>query len=369
MSTLTVRSRLFVALSLALAVTACSDRSGPTAGPTAPEVQAAVLPGTAQFDQEVGAALAAQARFGDELMTRPGVVGTAVGLDAAGRPGLIVLVENASVDVPGRLGGVGVRPLITGTIHALQEADPRAKGGGRGGGGGTVLDRTARLPRPVPIGVSTGHPSITAGTIGARVTNGTSVFALSNNHVYADVNTASIGAAVIQPGTFDGGAAPDDNIGTLADFEPIRFTQGSTNVIDAAIALTTTELLGNSTGGDGYGVPSSTWMVAVLNMSVQKCGRTTGCTSGKVAGINATVDVDYGAPHGVARFVNQIVITPGAFSAGGDSGSLIVAKGKRGDTSDDRKPVGLLFAGSFSATIANPIDSVLTRFGVTIDGN
>jgi len=34
--------------------------------------------------------------------------------------------------------------------------------------------------RPVPIGVSTGHPDITAGTIGARVTDGVNVYALSN---------------------------------------------------------------------------------------------------------------------------------------------------------------------------------------------
>ena len=71
---------------------------------------------------------------------------------------------------------------------------------------------------------------------------------------------------------------------------------------------------------------------------------------------------------GVARFVNQIIITPGSFSAGGDSGSLIVVDGKGKNKADDRKPVGLLFAGSSFATIANPIDAVLTRFGVTIDG-
>jgi hypothetical protein len=34
----------------------------------------------------------------------------------------------------------------------------------------------------------------------------------------------------------------------------------------------------------------------------------------------------------------------------------------------DRRPVGLLFAGSPTSTIANPIDVVLDRFGVRIDG-
>ena len=75
----------------------------------------------------------------------------------------------------------------------------------------------------MPIGVSTGHPDITAGTIGARVKSGGNVWALSNNHVYADANAASAGDAVIQPGTYDGGSSSADDIGMLSDFEPIVF--------------------------------------------------------------------------------------------------------------------------------------------------
>ena len=56
-------------------------------------------------------------------------------------------------------------------------------------------------------------------------------------------------------------------------------------------------------------------------------------------------------------------------SAGGDSGSLLVVDGKGRNRADDLKPVGLLFAGSSSVTIHNPIDAVLSAFGVTIDGN
>src|SRR5205814_2362109 len=63
-----------------------------------------------------------------------------------------------------------------------------------------------------------------------------------------------------------------------------------------------------------------------------------------------------------ARYVDQLLITPGGFSNGGDSGSLIVT--------DDANlnPVALLFAGNASVTIANRIDLVLQRFGVVIDG-
>ena len=92
-------------------------------------------------------------------------------------------------------------------------------------------------------------------------------------------------------------------------------------------------------------------------------------TKGQVFALNAAVEVGYGGGK-VALFVGQIIITPGSFSAGGDSGSVIVIDDRKGKRSgaDDLKPVGLLFAGSSMITIANPIDAVLNRFSVTIDG-
>ncbi|MDH3297601.1 MAG: PKD domain-containing protein, partial [Gemmatimonadota bacterium] len=82
---------------------------------------------------------------------------------------------------------------------------------------------------------------------------------------------------------------------------------------------------------------------------------------------NVTVDVCYEARGpfrcvSIARFVGQIGISPGSFSDGGDSGSLIVR-------SSDKSPVGLLYAGSTSRTLANPISPVLSRFGVAIETN
>ena len=192
--------------------------------------------------------------------------------------------------------------------------------------------------------------------------------------MYADANDASINDEVIQPGTYDGGSSPADDIGNLADFEPIVFgactnnPDDPTNVMDAAIAASTTDMLGNTTPSAGYGTPSSTTMAAALNMKVKKFGRTTGQTKGTVFAFNATVNVSYG-PGQVACFTNQIIISPGTFSAGGDSGSLVVGDGKGRSRSDDGKPIGLLFAGSPSYTIISPIDAILGRFGVTIDGS
>ena len=336
-----------------------------------------VFGGNDNGGQGLEKAIAAQEKHTDELLSKQGVVGTAVGLNATGVAVVLILTTEPGVaGLPQKLDGVPVRVKVTGEIFALNHCpDGSHSGKGKppcGGDDGEdppseVLDPTAKQPRPAPIGVSTGHPSITAGTIGARVTDGTDVYALSNNHVYAASNSASIGDSVIQPGTFDGGSSPADDIGILSDFEPIKFN-GIDNVIDAAIAMSTTANIGNATLSDGYGMPQSATAAASINMKVKKYGRTTAQTKGRVTAINVTVNVGYSS--GVARFVGQIIIELGSFSAGGDSGSLIVVDQKKGKSAgpDDRKPVGLLFAGSPFITVANPIDAVLTRFGVTVDG-
>jgi hypothetical protein len=302
-----------------------------------------------------------QERHTGRLMAIEGVVGTAVGLDQNDRPAVKVLLAESGVrGIPRSLDGVPVQPIVTGKIYAL-------KGPPEGKGPKEKVDPTDRFDRPVPIGISTGHPAVTAGTIGCRVTDGTDVFALSNNHVYAVENQATLGDAVIQPGAFDGGSSPTDDIGALDDFETIVFYDFAdppdpipTNEIDAAIALSSTAELDNATPSDGYGIPGSETVEPRLHQIVKKYGRTTGLTKGQVWALNVTVDVIYDS--GVARFVGQIRILPlkGEFTSPGDSGSLVVTQ--------KRNPVGLVFAGGEVWTFANPIDAVLSRFGVTVDG-
>jgi hypothetical protein len=304
----------------------------------------------------MAAAMVAQARVTDEWLAMEGVVGTAVGMDSHGDAVLkVYLTAPGAALLPQTVAGVDVTLEVTGRIVALEDAPAGS------------VDPKVGFPRPVPIGVSTGHPNITAGTIGARVTDGTRVFALSNNHVFAANNQARPGDNLLQPGVADGGRNPDDAIATLHDYEPIGFCSAFAcpyNRMDAALALTTPDELGNETPEDGYGSPRSRTTDATLGMSVQKYGRTTGHTQGRVTGINAVIDVDYRT--GRARFENQIMISGDGFSTGGDSGSLIVTKGV---LLADRRPVGLLFAGSATNTIANPIDVVLSRFDVRIDGS
>ncbi len=307
------------------------------------------------------------------LLQQAGVVGTAVSVNGLGKPVIKIFTEHAGVgNMPSQLNGIPVIVKVTGKIYARRNpcGGPPASRPPECNNDDTTedptdnTDPTTRFDRPVAIGVSTGHPAITAGTIGARVTDGTNVYSLSNNHVYADENAASINDPVIQPGSYDGGSSPADDIGILAAYAPITFSTSANNVLDAAIALSSTTLLGNSTPSNGYGTPKTNTIDPEVGMRVMKYGRTTGFTKGRIYAINAIVNVGYST--GTARFVNQIIITPGNFSAGGDSGSLIVSDGKG---NQKRRPVGLLFAGSPSITIANPIDDVLNYFNVSIDGN
>ena len=301
----------------------------------------------------------AQERHTSALLAIEGVEGTAIGLNENGR--LAIKVFTATPDVAGipkTLDGVPVRIVVSGKFYALPFLDspPGIERKDQGD-----VDPAAWFERPVPIGVSTGHPDITAGTIGCRVKDSLgNIYALSNNHIYADENMASIGDNALQPGPVDGGKDPDHAIGTLALFVNLAF-DSSYNYVDAAIALTTPDMVGKATPSDGYGTPKSTITTAALGQAVQKYGRTTGFTKGTVSEINFIGNVGYSS--GTAVFANQIVVvgTKGRFSRGGDSGSLVV-------TQDSNSPVGLLFAGGGRRTIANPIGLVLEDLDVTIDG-
>src|SRR5438094_337585 len=348
------RAALVVLLAASAALWyACSDRTSESVTGPAPRTPPGAFP-------DLRSALLAQARHTDQLLAIPGVVGTAVTILPDGRPGVEILLARPSIPgLPTLLDGIPVKTQVTGMLMAFSDPTKRQ--------------------RPAPLGFSVGHPVITAGSIGARVRDATGhIYVLSNNHVLANSNDANIGDPEYQPGPFDGGGTADQ-IATLTDFQQITFSTAANNTIDAAIALSTTAVLDNATpSDDGYGMPSSKIYGdangdglfddrnALLGLHVQKYGRTTHLTHGQITAVNATVMICYAASGLTctksARYVDQFIIEPGTFSGGGDSGSLIV-------TDDGNlNPVALLFAGSSTVTIANRIDLVLNRFGVSIDG-
>lgn len=370
------RSRLLAlgaVLVLGFGLLSCeSQTTSPSPAATArPSVGAlAVQPQQAALEK----ARKAKDEHAARLMARPDVVGVGVGLTDDGRPAVVLLAgTNRGPGLPRVLDGVPVRVLVTGPLRAIPPARPLARGGipGPPGGndGGGNLRTTDYWPRPVPIGVSTGNRyECAAGTISARVTTGNGpggVYALSNNHVYARENDASSGEAVVQPGLYDTQCSYDGSyqLGTLAAWIPIDFSGSASNIVDAAIASTTTSALGKATPADGYGTPGSTPVSAALGMHVQKYGRTTQLTRGVVTVIDAMVFIGYSS--GTARFVDQVIVESNKpFIKPGDSGSLLVTD----DASAN--PVGLMFAADNSGkwAIANPIDEVLSALHVSIDG-
>ena len=206
--------------------------------------------------------------------------------------------------------------------------------------------------RPAMGGYSVGHYKITAGTIATCCydlspfpSTPSRYYVLSNNHVLANSNNAHIGDPILQPGPFDGGTFPSDLIARLTRYVPIKFHTATTkplNYVDAAIAEGNFHDLSREVYWGGY--VKSLFTAPKVNDIMQKTGRTTGFTTGKVTNINGTVDVNYGGGR-VARFRNQIITT--RMGAPGDSGSLVMNR--------DEAAVGLLYAGSSTRTIINNI--------------
>jgi hypothetical protein len=196
-----------------------------------------------------------------------------------------------------------------------------------------------------------------SGTLGALLTDGNNNFyILSNHHVLARSGIARVGEDISQPGLIDAGCGV---VRVVADLSPSPNL--TTSNVDAAIAQLRPGTMDQEGEILDIGILNPT--PAAPAGAVKKSGRTTGLTTGVITSTSATVRIQYQQGCGKGKkfsvtFRNQIVITgdSGSFSAGGDSGSLIVT-----NDGNQPRPVGLLFAGSSLQTIANPIGEVLTR--------
>jgi len=235
------------------------------------------------------------------------------------------------------------------------------------------VDHKAFQTRPIQLGTSGGNATDSAngyccsGTLGALVTDGTIQYILSNTHVFAHDMTAGdadgvaeVDDPINQPGLVDSRCITnEDYVAALSDWVPL---EGGGNV-DAAIA----QVIGDQV--DAKGTISATPVIAFPGQNVKKSGRTTGLTTSSVSAINATVTVSYDTEcAGSAfpkEFTGQIVVNNrgSKFLAGGDSGSLMVE-----NVAGNPAAVGLLFAGSKSIAVANPIGDVLARLNVRLVG-
>jgi hypothetical protein len=266
--------------------------------------------------------------------------------------------------------------ILLPTLAAAQDPPPAAAATAQATEQQATPRTTIMYPRPIPMGSSCGNwqsaPFIYTGTCGMRVRFISApqfVGILSNNHVLGATGPSLCPSSAVpfqelalQPGTLDIGNIPADPtpfaVGLFVGAFPMTMTTTANNLLDAAIAFTNTSLADSAILNIGQPVQAA--LTPAPGMPVKKTGRTTDTTMGTIQAVNSTVLVGYDTC-GTARFTMQIVITPGAFSAGGDSGSVILHQ-------TSNIPVGLLFAGSALQTIANDIRIVYAGLGVFPDG-
>jgi hypothetical protein len=339
-----------------------------------PEVSVEALGGLAETEDELRSVSQARDELEKRLMLEPGEAAFAAAEEGAAGYGNVVGVGIGEKEVNGSPTGqlvvkVFVKEKLASEDVASEALVPKSIGSVK-----TDVDATGEISsqmftarlRPAPCGVSIGNCNrVMAGTLGCLVTRANQLFILSNNHVMALVNTSPLNAGIPQPGRLDGGVCPADIIARLTQFIPINFAATASNVVDAAIARTSPNLVDRRVlRPGGVRQPLAAPIVApALNQLVQKSGRTTQFRRGTIDAINVTVNVNYAPLGGVARFVNQFRVRGigGIFSDRGDSGSLVT-------TSPQNRPVGLLFAGNAASntTFCNDIRRVLAAFGVSI---
>lgn len=320
-----------------------------------------------------------------KILRKKNVVGLGVGYKYRGneetqKPALIVYVEKK---LPPR--GLLSRHMISPQVEGL-ETDVIEIGRVR-----MLGIRTSRA-RPCRPGVSVAHYKSTAGTLGAVVKDKSTkqLMILSNNHVLANGSSiqevrAGVGDPILQPGPYDGGKL-DDRIGTLHRFVPLvksttesdcpvavtlsraatwllnivrndyevriykRFKTG--NIVDCALAkVDSVDIVESCIMDIGeVGIIS----VAKPGDNVQKSGRTTALTKGKVKSVGTILQVEMREGEKF-WFSDQVVAD--LPSQPGDSGSLILK--------ENRDVVGLLFAGSERMTVFNQIINVMEHLAIT----
>ncbi len=206
-------------------------------------------------------------------------------------------------------------------------------------------------------GTSSGPENVcNVGTLGAIVTDGVRNYWLSCWHVFVR-NTGKTGDYIDSPGLMDHGCTPSTRVGAVSRFVPVRF-DGSYNTVDCAIAsiVVGTPVSAIEAAGANSFKPAATPAAATIGMPVKKVGRTTGFTTGKVTGINATIYVDY-TGIGRANFKGVILCSP--LGLEGDSGALVC-------TQTGSQPLGLLMSRNSTITALCPIGPVFAAVGAHI---
>jgi hypothetical protein len=330
---------------------------------------------------EVQTAITAQNSVTPDLMQQPGILGTAVGLNEDGTTNVTIFVDRETknvVDVvsslPTQIANVKVQVEVTDKFRSAVAHEPLPDG--------VLAGHTGKQTPPIQLGTSGGWGKDLAngfccgGTMGALVSIGGVQHVLSNYHVFeADIVpggngiVAMTGDPIIQPGLIDVGCniAGAQTVATLVK----KSSLPSSNV-DCSVGQVVSGMVDTTGKILEIGNISKTPRPAALRQRVKKSGRTTGLTASTVSGLNATISVTYenecaGGTAFTKTFTGQILVKSSIarpFISPGDSGSLMVE-----NKATNPRPIGLLYASSSTAAIAQPISEVLAFLGATMVGN
>jgi hypothetical protein len=247
------------------------------------------------------------------------------------------------------------------------------------GSSGSNVDAICLTPAP---------GSCFGGTLGSLVTGGGKTYILSNNHVLGLSDGGAVGQAVTQPGVIETNCS---TMGTITVASVANIISLQNEPIPAFPVDVTTALimngqvdpddnileLGTLSMVNGVQVPqpappvAGSGMAATVGQLLAKSGRTTGLTCATVEAIDAKM-IEVGYSIGCATttsfnvtYNDEVVIgnmTNGQnFIGDGDSGSLAV-------DAATAQPVALMFAGSDTDAVGNPVGDVLNALKSTTGG-
>ena len=125
------------------------------------------------------------------------------------------------------------------------------------------------------------------------------------------MNAAKPGQLIVQPGLGDAGCVKSQSnaVATFSSAVKLKFG-GHKNFVDAALAAVQTGDVSPQILFIGD-IASSINATPAIGMPVQKMGRTSCVTTGKISALDANLQVNYShtmKPH-LANFVNQIAVT------------------------------------------------------------
>ncbi len=259
-----------------------------------------------------------------------------------------------------------------------------------------------QLPLAVDLGSSGGNNNdydtsgnqivdCCSGTLGSLLEGSDGVqYLLSNNHVLARSDHASVGDRIIQPGLIDANCTPNGEpgsqttvVGSLTGWLSLKSAETNADAAIAQVAAGAVSPTGDilelgprqpdgtlAAAAPGVSSSGGKGETASLQMKVAKSGRTTGLTCAAISALDLDVSVDYFSdcaetkPYLTKTYTNQLAISGNEFSDAGDSGSLVVDTG-------DAEPVGLFFAGGTDASgvgegVASPAPDVLNELSAQV---